>query len=140
MRGRSYEDANAGVLLDRFRMLMINIGVSCSHDRTLAETVQSLVSERLRERTLKLVAVLPESTETTRRLKRILEKFFQSLRFTRDIDPLDEMLKAASSVASGAGSAAAQDGSLPLDALKESAVMMRRLYQRFISPDPWGEY
>lgn len=140
MRGRSFADAGAGVLLDRFRMLMINIGVSCSQSRELAETVQSLLSEHLRTRTLKLVTTLPDSSEAMKIIKRTLERFFQALRFTRDIDPLDEMLKAASGVTLSAGSGAAQDGSIAVDSLRECAVVLRRLYERFISPDPWGEY
>ncbi len=140
MRGRSFEDAGAGVLLDRVRMLMISIGVSCSQSRELAETVQSILSEHLRVRTLRLVTTLPDNSETTKRIKKTLERFFQALRFTRDIDPLDEMLKAASGVASSTGPVGAQDGSLAVDSLRESVVVLRRLYQRLISPDPWGEY
>ena len=43
MRGKKLVEGDVGVLLDRIRILMINIGIACGMNRDLAEEIQSAV-------------------------------------------------------------------------------------------------
>ncbi|MCF2135691.1 MAG: hypothetical protein K9W43_00440 [Candidatus Thorarchaeota archaeon] len=159
MRGKPFIGTDLGVLLDRIRMLMINIGVACADDRQLAETFQSILSSRLRKTALKIVKTLPDD-KSNPHIKRILKRFFEELRFTRDISPYEEMEKAVqadmmtnkgSNPISGILSKilalfqSQHKESQPLSgeeliekALVDSSNVMKRIYIKLLSPDPWG--
>ena len=64
MRGKPLVGSDTGVLLDRIRILMINIGIACAMNRDLAEEIQTILSTNLRKRALDIVSELSdESTE-----------------------------------------------------------------------------
>lgn len=159
MRGKPFVGTDIGVLLDRIRILMINIGVSCGQNRELAETFQTILSERLKKSALKIIKELPEK-RTEKLIKKTLTEFFENLRFTRDIYPREEMEKAVVSIEDddGKGSnfilrifgritqlfTSERDGeSLTTDeiierSLREGTNVLKRIYIRLMSPDPWG--
>ena len=60
MRKKSIIGADTGIILDRIRILMINVGIACALDRELAEGVQDVISENLRTRALDLVGKMDE--------------------------------------------------------------------------------
>ena len=92
MRGKSFIGADVGVLLDRIRILMINIGIACAMNRTLAEDVQSVVSDYLRKRALDIVGELKADSKEKAAVKETLAVFFQDLKFTRDIFPEEDVM------------------------------------------------
>ena len=92
MRGKSFIGADIGVLLDRIRILMINIGIACAMNRTLAEEVQTVVSDHLRERALGIVSELKADSKEKAAVKETLAIFFGDLKFTRDIFPEEDVM------------------------------------------------
>jgi hypothetical protein len=152
MRKKQFTGTDTGILLDRIRILMINVGIACALDRGLAEEVQDVVSRHLRSRALDLVESLEESNSESRAVKETLAGFFREIRFTRDIFPEEELVAAApdemgnSSEKRGLlGRLLASKGSVDKQtisrlALAESTNIMKRIYMRLISPDPWGSY
>ncbi|MHA1771393.1 MAG: hypothetical protein ACTSYL_02405 [Candidatus Thorarchaeota archaeon] len=159
MRGKPFIGTDLGVLLDRIRMLMINIGIACADDRQLAETFQSILSNRLRKTALKIVKGLPDNKRTPQ-IKRILERFFEDLQFTRDIAPYDEMEKVVQAdmtinkrtnpiseilnkIRALFQSQHKENQPLTKEELIERSLMdgsnvMKRIYIKLLSPDPWG--
>ncbi len=157
VRGKPFVGTDMGVILDRIRMLMINIGVACADDRQLAEEFQSILSSRLRRTALKHVEKIPEDREL---IKHALRRFFEDLRFTRDIAPREEMERAAKVEldTSERGSPIAgvfdrvlkvfqsqnkDEPEMSLDelvrrSLAEGSSVMKKIYVRLLSPDPWG--
>ncbi|NWF96092.1 MAG: hypothetical protein HXY34_08105 [Candidatus Thorarchaeota archaeon] len=160
MRGKSSSDTT-GVLLDRIRMLMIGVGISCGQNRELAERVQAVVSQRLRSLAVKYAQGLPGTTGTEIRIRGALIRFFSTLRFTRDLDPREEIQQALRETPPSAHDARVaeilsrvlrtqsemekrvrQEGDNVLGlispALRSAAVILQKIYERLMSPDPWG--
>ena len=92
MRGKSLIGADIGVLLDRIRILMINIGIACATNRTLAEDVQSVVAHHLRIRALQIVEEINSDSKEKVAVKETLTLFFKDLKFTRDIFPEEDVM------------------------------------------------
>lgn len=159
MRGKSLVGSDTGVILDRIRILMINIGIACAMNRDLAEEIQSILSVNLRKRALDIVSQLPEEPPEKLAVKETLSTFFSELRFTRDIFPEEEIGKVTAEKVKADGKSRAKRGmfgkilgsvkvsSGTIDrqktvkaAVLESANVLKRIYMRLLSPDPWGEY
>lgn len=155
MRGMSLIGSDTGVLLDRIRILMINIGIACAMNRDLAEEIQTILSTNLRKRALAIVSELPEKSTEKLAVKETLSTFFSELRFTRDIFPEEEIEKVTPEKVKPAGKSGAKKGrfgkirgsSKTVDiqktsaaAVLESSNILKRIYMRLLSPDPWGEY
>ena len=159
MRGKSLVGSDTGVILDRIRILMINIGIACAMNRALAEEIQSILSLNLRKRALDIVSQLPEEPPEKLAVKETLSIFFSELRFTRDIFPEEEIGKATPEKLETEGRSGAKRGvfgkimgsvkgsSKTVDrkktaeaAVLESANVLKCIYMRLLSPDPWGEY
>ena len=109
MRGKSFVGADVGMLLDRIRILMIDIGIACAMNRALAEEVQAVVSEYLRRGALMMVDQLPSDSVERAAVRKTLTAFFSGLKFTRDIFPEEDVrnvipLKVSVSTGSSKGS------------------------------------
>ncbi len=160
IRGKSIIGADMGVVLDRIRMLMINIGVALAQNRGLAEAVQSVVTEQLRRAALKESRKLPHDTPSDRIIRDVVEAFFKEVKFTRDIIPEDEIAKVAkrvlqesveSKVDGGRGTSIGRfkltrttDPSPSLDeivdaAMNQCTIIAKRLYVRLLTPSPWSD-
>ncbi len=159
MRSKSLVGSNIGMLLDRIRILMINIGIACAVNRELAEEIQSILSKNLRNRALDIVSELPEDPPEKMIVKDILSTFFEELKFTRDIFPEEEIERMALENVKPFGGSKVKRGmfgkilgstkglsktidiqSTTRNALLESTNILKRIYMRLLSPDPWGEY
>ncbi|MHA2395849.1 MAG: hypothetical protein ACXAC0_04030 [Candidatus Thorarchaeota archaeon] len=159
MRGKAIIGTNTGVLLDRIRILMINIGIACAMNRDLAEEIQAILSVNLRKRALGLVSQMPDEPPEKLAVKETLSAFFSELRFTRDIFPEEEIGKATPEKVKSFGKSGAKKGrfgkvlgsikgsSKTVDrqktaeaAVLESSNILKRIYMRLLSPDPWGDY
>jgi len=155
MRGMSLIGSDAGVLLDRIRILMINIGIACAMNRSLAEEIQEILSANLRKRALDMVSEFPEESPEKLAVKETLSAFFSELRFTRDIFPEEEIDKVMPDRVKSSGKGDAKKSMLgkirgsakTVDrqktakaAVLESSNILKRIYMRLLSPDPWGEY
>ena len=155
MRGKSLVGSDTGVLLDRIRILMINIGIACAMNRDLAEEIQSILSTNLRKRALAIVSELPEESHEKLAVKETLAAFFSELRFTRDIFPEEEIEKVIPEKVKSSGKGDGKKGRFgkirgstkTIDRQKtseaavfESSNILKRIYMRLLSPDPWGDY
>ncbi|MHA1136891.1 MAG: hypothetical protein ACTSSE_10425 [Candidatus Thorarchaeota archaeon] len=156
MRGKSFIGADVGVLLDRIRILMINIGIACAMNRTLAEEVQAVVSKHLRISALDIVSELKADSKEKAAVKETLSVFFQELKFTRDIFPEEDVmgvipvtvsLKEESSkgllgklIGSRSKKVSVDKKRTLQEALLESSNVLKKIYLRLLSPDPWGTY
>jgi hypothetical protein len=148
MRGKSFVGGNTGVLLDRIRMLMINIGIACGMNRNLAEEIQSIVSSNLRRRALNHVAEMSGESADDLAIRETLSAFFAELKFTRDIFPEEEIGKVTPEKVKtkkrgrirGGSSEKVDRSKITEKALLESSNVLKRLYMRLLSPDPWGDY
>jgi hypothetical protein len=156
MRGKSFVGADAGIMLDRIRILMINIGIACAMNRALAEDVQAVVSDHLRRRSLSMVDKLPSDTIERVAVKETLAIFFRDLKFTRDIFPEEDVkgiIPVKVSIASDSSkgrlgrlvkskskTANVEKDRVLQAALLESSNVLKKLYMRLLSPDPWGTY
>jgi hypothetical protein len=156
MRGKSFIGADVGVLLDRIRILMINIGIACAMNRALAEEVQAVVSDHLRKRALMMVDKLSSDSVERTAVKETLTIFFRDLKFTRDIFPEEDVMGIIPvKVSIGSDSSKGVLGRLVRlrskvanvdkeqalhTALFESSNILKKLYMRLLSPDPWGVY
>jgi len=151
MRSKSIVGADAGVLLDRVRILMINIGIACALNRNAAEEAQSIISEYLRDRALRIVAELKEDTFQDVAVKQTLKSFFENVRFTRDIFPEEEIGRVIPSKVPAGGEGGVigkiRRSKKTVDvvdaqqrSIQESTNILKRLYMRLLSPDPWGNY
>ncbi|RDE14755.1 MAG: hypothetical protein C4K49_07320 [Candidatus Thorarchaeota archaeon] len=161
MRGHANTAPDAGVFLDRIRMLLIAIGIACGGDRTFAERVQSIVGEQLKHGALSLVSRLGDESLTGPAVKQALMHFFKRLRFNRDVSPVEEIEEAVKSlgpVTRTAGSSSRERYDSPLSqnfgsrmdetgvlnekvisaALAESVRVLKQLFAGLLSPDPWG--
>jgi hypothetical protein len=156
MRGKSFVGADVGVLLDRIRILMINIGIACAMNRLLAEEVQSVVADHLRRRALDIVSEIKAESKEKAAVKETLSIFFKDLKFTRDIFPEEDVMgvipvKVSLESESSKGRLGKLIGSkskkVKVDkertleaALLESSNVLKKIYMRLLSPDPWGTY
>jgi hypothetical protein len=155
MRGKSLVGSDVGVLLDRIRMLMINIGIACALNRDLAEEIQTILSANLRRRSLDLVSELPDEPPEKLAVKETLVAFFSELRFTRDIFPEEDIEKVALEKVKLSGKGGTKKSrfskirsstetvdrkKVSAAAVLESSNILKRIYMRLLSPDPWGEY
>ena len=156
MRGKSIVGADVGVILDRIRILMINIGIACALDRELAEQIQSIVAYHLRKRSLKIVSELRADTKEKAAVKETLALFFKDLKFTRDIFPDEDVMSVIPVTVSLRGDSSkgilgrliclrakkvdVDKESTLQAALLESSNVMKKTYLRLVSPDPWGTY
>lgn len=161
MRSHTSTAPDAGVFLDRIRMLLIAIGIACGGSRTFAERVQTIVGEQLRHGALNLVSKLGDESSTELAVKQTLMSFFKRLRFGRDVSPLEEMEQATKSLGpitrtagsslhgrhdapltQNLGSETAETGVLNEKvisaALAESVSVLKQLFTGLLSPDPWG--
>ncbi len=156
MRGKSFVGADVGVLLDRIRILMIDIGIACAMNRTLAEEVQSVVSDHLRIRALEIISELKADSNEKAAVKETLTVFFQDLKFTRDIFPEEDVMgvipvkvslegdsskgRLGKLVGSRSKKVKVNKESTLQAALLESSNVLKKIYMRLLSPDPWGTY
>jgi len=156
MRGKSFIGADIGVLLDRIRILMINIGIACATNRTLADEVQSVVSHHLRIRALQIVEEINSDSKERIAVKETLALFFKDLKFTRDIFPEEDVmgvipvkvsLESDSSKGLLGKLIGSRSKSVDVDkektlqaAMIEGSNILKKIYMRLTSPDPWGTY
>ena len=155
MRAMSLIGSDTGVLLDRIRILMINIGIACAMNRDLAEEIQEILSSNLRKKALGMVSKFPEEPPEKLAVKETLSAFFSELRFTRDIFPEEEIDKVMPDKVKSSGRGDAKKGRFGKNrgsvktvdrqktteaAVLESSNILKRIYMRLLSPDPWGEY
>jgi hypothetical protein len=160
MRSKSLDTVPLGALLDRIRMLMISVGIACGQNRDLAESVQKIVAENLRKGASRLVSKLPAESEIEQTVKKTLAMFFARLKFTRDIDPKEEIRKSMPESVSvkpegdeaesvGVFSKIQPQGmsrELDIDdkieitklAVNEGTEVAKVLFTRLLSPDPYG--
>jgi hypothetical protein len=128
-------------------MLMINMGIAVGQNRELAEAVQKIVSEKLRTGAVQIVSMMPTESSEKKAIKKTLALFFARVKFTRDIDPAEEI---RTSMPDPASLSADQEADSQIDfmelrrsitkkSLEESANVVKRLYVRLLSPDPWGD-
>ncbi|MGY5853353.1 MAG: hypothetical protein RTU92_07310 [Candidatus Thorarchaeota archaeon] len=152
MRSKDFKGGDVGIYLDRIRMLMINIGVASGANREFAEEVQSIISEALRGQILKSVSEMSVESDSRKIVKETLTDFFSHLRFTRDIDPTEEIERSATaSIGRSSGmlgkvrglARGTTDDKEPSSsgfvrmALVEASRIVLRTYLRLLSPNPW---
>lgn len=160
MRGKSIVGTSIGILLDRIRMLMINVGIAVGQNRSLAEEVQDIISTRLRTGSLGLVTKMESKGPEGKLVKKTLAMFFAKVKFTRDIDPLENIRAAMPDLRAyvsnldaidlfqmfGATNATDLDESrfsnirikVTKMAMAGSTNIIKRVFLRLLSPDPWG--
>jgi hypothetical protein len=160
MRGKSIVGTSIGVLLDRIRMLMINLGIAVGQKRELAEDVQEIIAAKLRTGSLGLVTSLPADDPEDRAVKKTLAMFFAKIKFTRDIDPLEDIRASMPDLRTFCSELEREDRysmfgvtePMSLDnsgyaeirvrvtklAMAGSTNVIKRIFLRLLSPDPWG--
>ena len=159
MRGKSIVGTSIGILLDRIRMLMINVGIAVGQNRSLAEEVQDIISTKLRTGSLGLVAKMEPEGPEDKLVKKTLAMFFAKVKFTRDIDPGEDIRAAMPDLKAyvsdldaidlfrmfGVTKATDLDESRYSDikikvtkmAMAGSTNVIKRIFLRLLSPDPW---
>ncbi|MHA1577257.1 MAG: hypothetical protein ACTSU3_07835 [Candidatus Thorarchaeota archaeon] len=162
MRTKSIVGADTGIMLDRIRMMLMGVGIACAQNRDLALEVQNICSDNLRESALAIIDNLPpERVNSNTNI--VMKSFFSNLRFTRDIIPEDDMRAAASTPTVSESPPVStslimklkllfrrkkttitppkkiviDDNSIKA-ALFETTNVLKRLYMRLLSPDPWS--
>jgi hypothetical protein len=160
MRSKSIVGTSIGILLDRIRMLMINVGIAVGQNRDLAEEVQEIIAKKLRTGSLGLVTIMPAEDPVEKAVKKTLAMFFAKIKFTRDIDPLEdirasmpdlwtfcsELEKEDRQRMFGVTDAMELDDSRCADikvrvtkmAMAASTNVVKRIFLRLLSPDPWN--
>ncbi len=159
MRTKSMVGATTGIMLDRIRMMLMGISVACAQNRELAITVQGILAEGLRLNARKIIDDMPPE-RVDNETKAVLRSFFNRLKFTRDIIPEDDMQEAASTTKVTDTKSSSSGGilrglfrkketktetpvtvndALIKKALLETTNVLKRIYMRILSPDPWGE-
>ena len=135
---------------------MINIGIACAMNRNLAEDVQTVVSEYLRTRAMNMVEGMNSDSKEKIAVKETLTSFFKDLRFTGDIFPEEDVKGVIPVMVSMSGDSSqglfsrflgSKSKKVNVDqektlhaALLEGTNILKKLYMRLISPDPWGTY
>lgn len=130
MRTKKIVNTHIGVLLDRIRMLLMGIGIACASNRKLADTLQGIISECLRKSCLKSLEQVKEGKLVD--VVKTSAGFLNSLRFTRDIDPEDEIRKAYQAAGASGNEVSVLAGTLDL-----AGTIVMAVYLRLLSPDPW---
>jgi len=118
--------------------------------------VQSVVSAHLRKRALDIVSELQADSKEKAAVRETLSIFFKDLKFTRDIFPEEDVMgvipvKVSLETDSSKGRLGRLLGSkskkVSVDkesilqaALLESSNILKKIYMRLVSPDPWGTY
>ncbi len=129
MRSKKIVGVHVGVLLDRIRILLMGIGLACASNRNLAETLQGIISDCLRRSCLEVLEKIKDGKEPD--VITVIRRFVETLRFTRDIWPEDDIEKAALSVGINMSQVTQ---TLIMDL---SATILKAIYVRLLSPDPW---
>jgi hypothetical protein len=132
MKSKSLVGVDMGVLLDRIRMLMINVGIASGQDRMLANRIQSILSDALRSKALVLIERMFPDSEGFSQFRLTLNDFFTTLKFTRDIFPEEEMEKSLVKADLG------KNIDVVEELLLQGIKVVKNLYIRLLSPDPWG--
>jgi hypothetical protein len=160
MRGKSIVGISIGILLDRIRMLMINVGIAVGQNRSLAEEVQDIISTKLRTGSLGLITEMEPEGPEEKLVKKTLAMFFAKVKFTRDIDPLEDIRAAMPDLRTYVSGLDAIDlfrmfgvtKTTDLDESRFSDIrikvtklamtggtnVIKRIFLRLLSPDPWG--
>jgi hypothetical protein len=129
MRSKKIVGVHVGVLLDRVRILLMGIGIACASNRNLADNLQAIISDCLRKSCLQSLEKVKEGKDPN--VVSVIKKFFEALRFTRDIYPEEEVEKAGESIGIYLSP---QHQTIALDI---SATIVKAVYIRLLSPDPW---
>ncbi len=135
MENKGVVGANLGELLDRIRILMINVGIACGTNRTVALRIQSILTNSLRVKAIELVSRIYGSDEA---IKKPLMRFFIQVRFTRDTDPIEEFHNMPASVFGQPSDDESVTKSTVDHAIECATNILKRLLTRLLSPDPWG--
>ncbi len=130
MRTKKIVDIHIGVVLDRIRILLMGIGIACASNRSLADTLQGIISDCLRKSCL--ASLKNVRNEKDPNVVTTTEQFLKTIRFTRDIYPEEEIEKAYTQ--SGAGG---KMGAVVARTLNLAATIVKAVYLRLLSPDPW---
>jgi hypothetical protein len=139
---------------------MINVGIAVGQNRSLAEEVQDIVATKLRTGSLGFVAQLPSEDPEDKAVKKTLAMFFAKIKFTRDIDPLEDIRASMPDIKTfcseldaedrfrmfGVAKATDLDDSRCVDikikvtkmAMAGSTNVVKRIFLRLLSPDPWS--
>lgn len=132
MRTKKIVNVHIGVLLDRIRILLMGIGIACASNRNLADTLQGIITDCLRKSSLMSLEKVkegkaPEVIATT-------ERFLESLRFTRDIYPEEEIARAYNSSGFSGNEPDVINKTLDL-----AGTIVMAVYLRLLSPNPWQD-
>lgn len=154
MRGKPITGGEVGIYLDRIRILMFRVGVASGTNREFAEKAQSIISDELRKQAMRSVKAIWEDSKSKRVMKNILNNFFSDIRFTRDIDPVEEMEKAVTKslkskstkvlgskrkdLARRTEKKSSVDVKSVRAILVEATRIVLRIYMKLLSPDPWS--
>jgi hypothetical protein len=139
---------------------MINVGIAVGQNRSLAEEVQDIVATKLRTGSLGLVMQLPSEDPEDKVVKKTLAMFFAKVKFTRDIDPLEDIRASMPDLRTfcseldaidcfrmfGVTKATDLDDSRYTDfrikvtkmAMVGSTNVIKRIFLRLLNPDPWN--
>ncbi len=129
MRTKKIVGVHVGVLLDRVRILLMGIGIACSSNRNLADNLQAIITDCLRRSCLESLEKVQEGKNAD--VVNVIRKFFELIRFTRDIYPEEEAEKAAMAIGINMST---QNQTVVMDL---SATIVKAVYIRLLSPDPW---
>lgn len=129
MRTKKIVGVHVGVLLDRVRILLMGIGIACASNRILADNLQAIISDCLRKSCLQSLEKVKAGKDSN--VVSVIKKFFELLRFTRDIYPEEELEKAGNVIGIYLSP---QNQTIALDV---SATIVKAVYIRLLSPDPW---
>lgn len=132
MRAKPFIGTKIGVIFDRIRMLTINIGVASGTNRRVAESVQYMLSKRLRESAIDIINNISRDIIAKDIVKAVLVEYFQKVKFTRDNDPefdIEELVKKKMK---------RDDVEEVVSAtIQEGTNVIKRLYIRLLSASPW---
>lgn len=135
MRTKPFMGTKIGVIFDRIRMLTINIGIASGNNRRVAESVQYMLSKRLRESAIEIINNISRSIIAKNIVKDVLLEYFQNVKFTRDNDPEFEIERLVMK------KMGREDvGDISSAAIQEGTNVIKRLYIRLLSASPWDDY
>jgi hypothetical protein len=139
---------------------MINVGIAVGQNRSLAEEVQDIIATKLRTGSLGLVTTMTAEGPEDKIVKKTLAMFFAKVKFTRDIDPLEDIRASMPDLKDfcsdldaldrfqmfGVTKATDLDDSRYADArikvtkmaMAGSTNVIKRIFLRLLSPDPWS--
>ncbi len=134
MRAKPFMGTKIGVIFDRIRMLTINIGVASGSNRRVAESVQYMLSKRLRESAIDMINNISRDIVSKAVVKAVLAEYFRSVKFTRDNDPEFEIERL---VRKKMNREDVED--VVNAAIQEGTNVIKRLYIRLLSASPWDD-